>query len=551
MILAFFALTLIFAFGVSFLSVASSSLITAKRDVLRARALTCAEAGLDRAIAYLMVQPAPGEMPGTWRTSHPSSDPDDHSGDARHVESLAHGEIFRVCCRDGTGINSGKIVVTSWGIVTEGGATVSRKINAVLDLNCENICVWNNVIFGGVGQGGRSINGNVAIRGSVHLLGDGENYTDIDGDGHWDDDEPYTDSGSGMYELGEPYVDVDADGHRDAQEPFDDVNGNGTRDPALTVTDMSSEIAGDANMGNNYSSMSSQLRSLVPDPPETSFGGETVETLNAKLRVKHGKVNISGSATVGGPDQAGDTTKETVDRTYVSDGFGGNSGVAGVHSDNGYSNGYDLGDGMVSLPVIDSGQYVNDGVTYPNYLAYLSSNGTVHVGDLDIENGVAQTISGPNGTLQIDSSGNMTISGIVYVTGDISFGPARSLITYEGSGTLVTPRSMFAHCDVLPKTTFPTVDVLGIIAGDRIELATGSGDAQLTMALAMYAQHRVISNKQSEIAGTMVSSYYQMSNVPSIYQAPDLADHLPPGMPGADPIWIATITIESWQERPN
>ncbi|MCE5200886.1 hypothetical protein LLG39_18140, partial [bacterium] len=81
-------------------------------------------------------------------------------------------------------------------------------------------------------------------------------------------------------------------------------------------------------------------------------------------------------------------------------------------------------------------------------------------------------------------------------------------------------------------------------------LATGSGDAQLTMAIAMYAQHQIVSVKQNEVAGTMVASYYQMSNVPRLYQVPELANHLPPGMPGSDPIWIASISIESWQELP-
>ena len=101
---------------------------------------------------------------------------------------------------------------------------------------------------------------------------------------------------------------------------------------------------------------------------------------------------------------------------------------------------------------------------------------------------------------------------------------------------------------IVPKTNFPRNDALGLVAGQTINLATGSGDSQLTMALAMYAQYRVTSKKQSEIAGTIVSSYYEMSNVPKIYQAPELVDYLPPGMPGSDPIYIATLSVDSWQE---
>lgn len=549
MVLSFFALMLVVAFGVSLVSIAWSSLSLSRRDALRARALACAEAGIDRAESFLLSGGPSGEEIGKWRTSHPSSDPNDHSGDTFYIMNLAPGETCRICARDGTGITAGKIVVTSIGTVTEGSITVTRTIRVVLNFRKENVCVWNNVIFGGVGQSGKSINGNVAIRGSVHLLGDGESFTDLDGDNRWDAGESYTDSNSnGQYDLGEPYVDTDGDGHRDSREPFEDVNGNGTRDPALTVTDMASEIAGTANLGNNYSGMPVDLRSRLPAPPQTVFNGELVETLNAKLRVKHGRVNISGSASVGMPNVAGNSIKETVDGTYVSDGFGGNKGTAGVYSDNGFTNGYDLSEGLVRMPVIDSGEYTKDGVTYSNYLAYLRANATVYSGNLSLQKGVATTISGPNGSLTLDAAGNLTVSGIVFVNGNISFGPSKSRIIYSGKGTLVTPYSVYVHCDLLPKTNFPRNDVLGLIAGDRIELATGSGDAQLTMAIAMYAQHKVISVKQSEIAGTMVSSYYEMSNVPKVYQVPELADNLPPGMPGDDPIWIVSLDVESWQE---
>lgn len=550
MVLAFFVMTIITVLGVSFLAASSQSLMVAKREALRARAIACAEAGVDRAIAFLMEGGPNGETPGDWRTVHPSSHADNHTNDVMYQATLAAGESYRVCVRDGFAgtLNEGKIVITSEGTAAQAGLTTTETITAVVNLNRENINVWSNVIFGGVGQAGRSINGNVAIRGSVHLLGDGEPFTDIDGDGRWDDNEPYTDSnGNGQYDFGEPFTDVDGDGRRDAREPFIDANGNGIRDPALTVTDMASEISGNADMGNNYDGMPAELRALLPALPREVFGGELVDTLKAKLRVKHGRVNISGTASVGFSDVTGNSVKETVDGVYVSDGFGGTRGTGGVFSDNGHSNGYDLGDGVVTMPLITQGAYTDaGGTTHANYLQYLQANATVYTGDVTVRKGTAMTISGPKGTLSIDASGNMTISGIVYITGNINFQPSKSRIIYQGKGTLVTPQSAFVHCDLLPKTRFPTTDALGLVCGDRIELATGGGDAQLTMAIAMYAQHRVVSNKQSQIAGTIVSSYFQMSNVPKIYQAPDLADNLPPGMPGADPIWIISLDVESW-----
>jgi hypothetical protein len=550
MIITLFVMMLLFALGMSFLSVASSSIITSKRDTLRARALTVAEAGVDQAMAYLMTTGPGGEPSGTWRTTHvhSASNPDSHSACSRHIVNLSATEKFSLCVRDGSGPTAGKIVIASTGTVTSGSSTVSRTVKVIVKFSKENVNVWNNVIFGGVGQSGRSINGNVVMRGSVHLLGDGEEFTDVDNDGHWDDNEAYTDlpPKNGNYDFGEPFIDVDGDGHRDAREPFNDVNGNGTRDPALTVTDIAEEISGTADVGNNYSGMPAGLRSLIPDPPQTEYGGQVVDTLNAKLRVKNGRVNISGSATVGWANNTSNTYKETMDGCYVSDGYGGNKGASSVYSDNGYNNGYDLGEGLVKMPVV-SDPY--DG--YPSYMDYLAANANVVTpagGTLTITSGNAYSVSNAKGSLTIDANGNMNVSGIVYINGDLSLGSKGKPIRYSGSGTIVATGNIYIHGDVLPKTKFPTVDALGLIARRHAGIATGGGDSQLTMALAVYAQENVTIGKQCEIAGTVVTSYFAMNNVPHIYQVPELSNHLPPGMPGADPIWIKNISVESWQE---
>ncbi|MDO8681924.1 MAG: hypothetical protein Q7N50_00385 [Armatimonadota bacterium] len=550
MMIALFALMVLFAFSVSFLSISSSSLTTAKRDVMRARALNVAEAGVHKAISYLRGTAPNGTTDGSWRTIHPSSSSENHTADEWRTEDLNSSEQFNLCVRNGTGVNAGKIVVTSVGTVTYGSATCSRTIQVVLRRELENVSVWSNVIFGGVGQAGKSINGNVVMRGSVHLLGDGEKWTDLDSDGRWDSGESYTDSNSNsQYDIGEPYSDTDGDGHRDAKEPYDDVNGNGVRDPALTVTDMASEVAGDANVGNNYNGMTAYLQSKIPAVPNSPFNGESVQSLAAKLRVKHGTVNISGSATVGEPNAAGGfpTLKETMNGCYVSDGYGGNKGSVSVNSDNGVTADYDLGDGIIKFPALTDPYTDKFGVSYASYMDYLQANATVDTGPLNLAVGTAQSISGPNGSLTMDTNGNMTITGIVYINGDINL-VRNGTITYNGNGTLVSTGSIYAHCDVVPRTTFPTIDRIGFIARRRLELATGAGDAQLTLSGAFYAQEKVVSKKQSEIAGTLVGSYYEMQNVPHIYQVPALSQNLPPGMPGADPIWVVTITVDSWRE---
>lgn len=559
MILGFMAMFVMVTLGVAYLSLTATSVLSSKSDVLRARALAAAEAGADRAASFLRDGGPNGEAVGAWRTSHPSGQSNIHTNDTFYIESLSNNDYFKLCCASGSGITAGKIVVTSIGYASEGGKTAKRSLQVVYEVRAENVNCWSNAIFGGVGQAGKSINGNVKIRGSVHLLGDGESYTDLDHDGHWDAREPFTDSNkNGKWDPGEPYTDLDGDGKWSDAEPFQDVNGNSVYDPALTVTDMAEEISGNADMGNNYSGMPANLRAVLPDPPAVPYGGETVETLKAKLRVKNGKVNISGSAVAGYADVKGNTVKETLDCTYVSDGFGGTAGASSVNSDNGTTNAYDLADGKVTFPKLTFDTYTKNGITYANYLAYMQANALVYNPGVDnkgvpipltIKKGTAFSISdaGGNNSLTVDASGNMTIKGIVYCPNDIQFGNSGQ-INYSGHGTLVTPGSIYVHCNVLPKTKFPTTDSLGLCAAKNVELATGNGDSQLTMALACYAQQSIVSAKQNEIAGTYVCSYFSMSNVPKLYQAPDLVNYLPPGLPGQDPIYITSISTLSWME---
>lgn len=538
---AMIVLFVVFFIGAGLLSLGMQASLRGEHDALRSRALALAEGGAEIALRYLRTRAPDGSTDGTWRTE----------GWKELVSG--QGEAI-VDVQDGVLDNAGKVVITSTGRIAEGRLTRTRRIRVVTKVTHEDVSIWNNAIFGGVGQAGRSINGNVRIRGSLHLLGDGEKYTDLDLDKRWDAGELFTDSnGNGHFDLGEPFTDSDGDGHFDLREPFEDVNGNGTRDPALTVTDLASEYGGDANVGNNYEGMPSQLRSLIPSVPLTPWKGESVESLRAKLRVKHGRVDINGSATVGEPHANGGSppVKETMDGTYVSDGFGGNAGAGQVYSDNGTRRKYDLGE-IVSFPTL-SEPTVKNGIGYATYMEYLQEAGMVISGPITLKPGTAYgpVSDGRGNSLSVDSSGNINIRGIVYVNGDIKIarnGGNRDM-RYTGRGTLVSTGTIYVSSNVLPATpTFPVTHTLGMIARRRIELATQGGDSQLMLTGAFYAQEQVLSQKQNELAGTFVSSYFSMHNVPHMYQVPALPDNLPPGMPGSDRIWINTVEILSWRE---
>jgi hypothetical protein len=542
LVTAMAVLMVVFFTGSAILSLSLQSLRRGRFDALRARALALAEAGAERAIMYVRTTAPDGSTDGTWRTNG-------------CTETVTGQGTYRMVVQDGSGANAGKLVITSTGTADQGSIQTRRSVRTVIKITREDVSIWNNAIFGGVGQAGRSVNGNTVIRGSVHLLGDGEPFDDVDLDQRWDSGESFTDKdGDSKYDIGEPWTDSDGDGHYDARESFDDVNGNATRDPALTVTDLASEISGSASMGNNYQGMVSNLRSQIPNPPTTAFGGETVETLNAKLRSKHGRVNVSGSASIGFANATAGSpmVKETMDGTYVSDGYGGTKGASSVYSDNGTTRKYDLGDGMVTFPTLTA-PVTKGGVTYASYMDYLQTVGMVVSGPLNITKGTAYgpISDGKGNSISVSAGGVVNISGIVYVDGDINFnrnGGDREL-RYTGRGTVVATGSIYVHTDLYPTGgNFPAPHVMGMIARRRIELATGSGDSQLTMAGAYYAQEQVVSAKQNSIAGTFVSSYFSMTNVPNLYQVPDLTNNMPPGMPGDQRIWVKSVRIDSWRE---
>jgi hypothetical protein len=417
----------------------------------------------------------------------------------------------------------------------------------------KDVGVWNNAIFAGAGASGKAINGNVDIRGSVHLLGDGEPYTDLNGNGQRDAAEQYTDLNfNGQWDPGEPFLDANGDGVWNPAEPYQDANGNGIYDPPLTVTELNSSFSGNAFIGNNYVGIPFELESQIPQIP--FIGG--LKSLGAEVRVKHGRIKVQGSARIGEEYNNG-VNKGKVDGTFVNDGWTGSPGANGVFSDNGTNNGYDLDD-LVPFPYINglgAQPYYdpNTGTTYSNHEQFLNSRSlTINLPSFDATMDSFQF--GPDGNGNMirwdKASGVLTVQGIVKVNGNLNFGKKNQTIRFDGRGTIFATGSIDVHSNLLPRAgrVFPIDTALGMIAVRDINLATGPGDAQLKMMGAFYAQGIIRSAKQNQIAGTFVGSYYDMgTNVPNIYQVPELARNLPPGMPGDKP--IISLKRKTWRER--
>ncbi len=508
--------------GLAFLSAAVLEHDLAMREVHKNKAFYLAEAGLERTLGNLdgdfengNRDWTVGEINGVrvggadadgWRVLQYGDPPyESDLGDGSYLVKLKY-------------VDDDEVWIRSRGTVEGIPRTVQIYAKIV------NVSPWNNAIFAGTGMTAQAvIEGNARIHGSVLVLGD----------------------------------------------------NMGSEDLAL-------DMSGGGGMRNNYEvglagGMPLELAAKVAECPTTSFNGETVESLDAMLRVKQGKVGLSGTAVVGEEDWMGNSFKETVDGVYVTHGYGGNQGELNVYSDNGTGTPYDLGDAFEFPSLLGLSPYINPvtGLPYATHLEYLQDN-SLHIpagsipgnqlsGDLahfDASNGYGSITWDWD---DVEEKGILTVDGIVYMEADslvLGQKPKKETIIYSGRGTLVVAHTasddivgdIVVHADLLPDGTydtgggFPTVNVIGLVAGDMY--LAEPGDSHLYMTGAFYAENQIVSARQNEIGGTFFSNYFDMgSQVPHIYQVPELAENLPPGMPAPDPIW--RIITRQWSELPS
>jgi len=475
------------ALGVGLTALSINEGMTAERQRRTYQAFHLAEAGIERAI-YDLRQDFIND------TSSPSWADGDINGLAIGPDTANYYSIPYAS----TSLGSGNYALSLKNVLNSGEAIWIQSTGAVGDatqtievyVKITNISIWDNAIFAGAGAAGAMINGNVNIRGSVHILGTGIDSSD--------------------------YV----------------VDLGGT-----------AEL-----IANNYSGLSASLLAKVPALPTTTFNGEVVSTLFAELRVKKGIVGLSGSASVGETNVAGNSNKETVDGSYVSNGFGGSQGTNNVHSDNGWSNGYDLGD-AVDFPSLQD-PYPGYS-TYQNYLRAnaLVINDAAQLATLsNLTPNSNFSYSDAKGTISMDGNENLTISGIVYIEGgdlNMSTAGSKKTITYSGSGSILVTGSAQINVNLVTSgnNSYPT-NIIGIMTPNEI----GFDEANIDVMGLFYAEDRVTSEKQTDIMGTIVANYFDMgTNVPSVFQVPETINHLPPGMIGGDPAWFMRVVM--WRKQ--
>jgi hypothetical protein len=448
-----------------------------------AQASAIAEAGFERALSDLRLDyindPTPSYADGDINGLTCGPDTSGFYVIPYISTSIGTGS-YRVMLRNVPG-KTNEVWVRSTGTIPGSSRTIEGYVKLV------DVSPWNNVIFAGTGASGRSINGNVDIRGSVHILGNG-----------------------------------------------------------LAATDLAMDLSGSGNIGNNYEGIPAVFTARIPACPTRELNGETVQTLDAVVRVKRGQVGLSGTGVLGRADSTGNGYKETLDKVFINDGYTGNQGTANVHSDNGYAHGYDLGDALAMPSLLDP--YGG----YATYQDYLRANALVvtDAGQLSTLANIKPTsvfdYSSPKGRIAMDGNGNMVIEGIVYIDGgQFNMAPAgaKKLITYQGKGSVLATGDVTIDVDLLTAgpSSYPQ-NVIGVMTPGNINFSAAS----LEVMGLFYAETSVTAAKQTDIAGALMSNYFDMGlQVPSIFYVPEIINNLPPGMIGNYHIWY--LVVEGWR----
>jgi hypothetical protein len=486
LIVTYMVIAVLLVLGAAFAVRSISESRIAERHKKATQAFAIAEAGLELALYRLRMDFENGGANPSWLTDN------DIDGIPIVPSTAAYYQLFAATPL-GDDLYTGNYNVDLMNVAGEDQEIWVRATGVVGDITkaieayvkIKDMSPWNNAIFAGTGASGTTINGNVDIRGSVHILGNG-----------------------------------------------------------LTDADFAMEMIGDGSVGNYYDSMPAELLNRVPPCPTRMFNGEIVESLDSEVRVKRGKVALSGSAQVGFADISGNAAKETVNGVYITDGYAGSQGANNVYSDNGKFNPYDLGDSVELLSLSDPYE------TYATYQDYLKDNALVISDPAELAELASITpnsvfnFADADGSISMDGAGNLTISGIVYVEGGdvkMSKAGAAKIITYTGKGSICTTENVEIGCNLYTQgvASYPA-NILGVMTPNQISFTT----ADLDVMGIFFAEDKITSTMQTRVAGTFVSNYFEMGlQVPKIYQIPSIIDSLPPGMIDSEPVWVNSIVL--------
>ena len=160
---------------------------------------------------------------------------------------------------------------------------------------------------------------------------------------------------------------------------------------------------------------------------------------------------------------------------------------------------------------------------------------------------------------------NITIKGNVVMLGDLDIGQSNGNdnITYEvygdnsggfaqaDGGTLYCSGDLGIRGNFSPDpnkgylkgvTGVDDINSLGVVTPGDITFTGKNGNIHAGF---YYADGQINFNKQSKFAGTVIGGLVNFSQVPDVYQVPNLKNYLPPGVPGGQN--IVKLTSREWR----
>jgi hypothetical protein len=170
-----------------------------------------------------------------------------------------------------------------------------------------------------------------------------------------------------------------------------------------------------------------------------------------------------------------------------------------------------------------------------------------------------------NGLFFDTATDTLTIKGNVVILGDLNFGQANGndTIRYEvygdssggfsqaDGGTLFCSGNLGIRGDFSPDpnkgylkgiTGVDDINSLGVVTPGDITFSGKPGNIQAGF---YFADGQVNFNKQSKFAGTVIGGLVNFSQVPDVYQVPNLKNYLPPGVPGGQN--VIKLTKREWR----
>lgn len=428
--------------------------------------------------------------------------------------ALGTGDYSRIIWLPPTVIGSGggsttEIRVRATGSDTNTASPATTTVHAVIAMSVVKPSPYENAAFLGAGESGVALDGgDVQIAGSVHLIGDGTGNTKI----------KFRNSS-----MINNYVGID-----------DPNEGLGT------------------------------LSTKLPNLESVDFNGETIETLNAAMRIKDGQVQLGGGGSLGEPDVWRNSDKETLDGIYSD---GQITPPAGdIHADT--TAPYDLGDyEFPSLydPYTDpaTGAQHASFADYLDSIAYEPING----GDLILdENTNDFSWVDPYGKGSLawhEDTGVLTIDGIVKINGQIKFGEtgkdADKVLKYRGTGVLFATDKIEIHMNIYPDGRYledgPDADFLvdgnlGLVTATEILIISGE-NPNIRIIAALFAERKIGVKQLTNIAGAVVTNYLDVDGAPivKIWHVPKLDLLAPLGMPTTESGKTISIKIKDWYQR--